>query len=300
MMMSDSKKYSGFVAIVGRPNVGKSTLLNQILKQKVAITANKPQTTRHQIIGIETKEDRQMIFVDTPGMHMGQKKAINRYMNKTARAALIDVDCVLFVVEALKWTQEDDLVSQALEFVTAPIFVLVNKVDLLKDKTQLLPYLGELQKRCPKAEIIPISAEKNVQIDLLKDKLWKLLPEGVFYFPVEQVTDKSIEFQLSEIIREKLIRFLGDELPYAVSVQIEKMELKDKCQHIHGLIWIERETQKAIIIGADGEKLKVIGQQARLDMERLLGQKVFLALWVKVKENWADNLASLKALGYDE
>lgn len=297
--MSESKTYSGFVAIVGRPNVGKSTLLNQLLHQKVAITANKPQTTRHQIIGIETKDNQQLIFVDTPGMHLGQKKAINRYMNKTARAALIDVDCVLFVVEALKWNEEDTLVAQAIESVNAPIFVLVNKVDLLKDKTKLLPYLNELQQRCPKAEIIPVSAEKNIQVDVLKDKLWKLLPEGVFYFPPEQVTDKSIEFQLAEIIREKLIRFLGDELPYAVSVQIEKMELKDKCQHIHGLIWIERETQKAIIIGTDGEKLKVIGKQARLDMQKLLDQKVFLALWVKVKENWADNLSSLTALGYE-
>jgi GTP-binding protein Era len=297
--MNDSKTYSGFIAIVGRPNVGKSTLLNQLLKQKVAITADKPQTTRHQIIGVSTKENRQLIFVDTPGMHLGQKKAINRYMNKTARAALIDVDCVLFVLEALKWTEEDSLVAQALESVTAPIFVLINKVDLLKDKTKLLPFLTEVQTRCPKAEIIPISAGKNIQIDLLKNKLWQLLPEGVFYFPPEQVTDKSIEFQLSEIIREKLIRFLGDELPYAVSVQIEKMELKNNCQHIHGLIWIERETQKPIIIGAEGEKLKLIGQQARLDMEKLLNQKVFLALWVKVKENWADNLSALTTLGYE-
>lgn len=290
----------GFVAIVGRPNVGKSTLLNTLVGKKVSITSFRPQTTRLQILGIKTQGNVQTVFVDTPGIHLGNKKALNRYMNKTARQALIDVNAVIFVVEALKWTAEDQVVCQLLQSASCPIYIALNKIDLISDKEKLLPFMQQLQAKLPQAEIIPVSATKAMQIQVLDEAVKNCLPESVFYFPQDEFTNHSKYFYVSEIIREKLMRLLGKELPYASCVQVESIEDKDKIIHISALIWVEREGQKRIVIGEKGSKLKEIGQQARLDMERYFGKKVFLQLWVKVKEGWSEDPKTLEGLGFTE
>jgi GTP-binding protein Era len=287
----------GFVAIIGRPNVGKSTLLNNIIGEKISITADKPQTTRHKIIGVKTTADAQAIFIDTPGMHILQKKAINKQMNKAARSALQDVDAVIFMVEALQWTPEDELVLECLQHIKCPVFVVVNKVDMVKNKDDLLPYLQMLQLKLPEATIIPCSATEGTQVQVLEDKIFALLPEGPFYFPADQVTDKNLQFRLAEIIREKLTRALSAELPYALTVEIERMQQEETQLVVHAIIWVERDSQKAIVIGKKGSMLKQIGTEARLDMNHMLKASVHLVLWVKVKEGWSDDDKALKNLG---
>jgi GTP-binding protein Era len=298
--MSKSKPEfrSGYVALVGRPNVGKSTLLNHLLGQKISITSRKPQTTRHQILGIKTTDTAQIIYVDTPGIHRHGQRAMNRYMNRAATSALVGVQVALFLIEALHWTEEDELVLERLRQSGVPVILVVNKVDKLKDKAQLLPFLQELAGKYEFEHIVPVSALKGKGLDELETLLCEYLQESPPHFPADQITDRSIRFLAAEIIREKLMRQLGQEVPYDLTVEIERFKEKDRVIHIHALIWVERANQKAIVIGKKGERLKAVGEQARKDIEALVDKKVFLELWVKVKEGWSDDERALQSLGY--
>ncbi|TLF50594.1 GTPase Era [Halomonas urmiana] len=292
----------GFVAIVGRPNVGKSTLMNRILGQKISITSRRPQTTRHQVMGIKTEEEAQFIYVDTPGIHILAKdrnKAINRFMNQAAVQALRDVDCVVFIIDRTRWSDEDQVVLQRLEHVEAPVILAVNKVDRLQDKASLLPWLEQVGARRDFAAIVPISAKHGTNVPELEAEVAKHLPESVHYFPEDQVTDKSQRFLAAEMVREKVMRQLGDELPYQMTVEIEEYRDEGRVVHISALILVERAGQKKILIGEKGDRIKNIGREARLDMERALGAKVMLNLWVKVKSGWSDDERALKSLGYN-
>ncbi len=289
----------GYVAIIGRPNVGKSTLLNRILGLKLSITSRKPQTTRHQILGVKTRTEGQMIFVDTPGIHSGDNKAINRYMNKAASSVIHDVDLILFLVQALKWTDEDELVLKKLEHASVPVVLLVNKVDKVNDKDQLLPFLDEINKKYAFSNVIPVSARMGDNVDSLEDYIIQRLPQNPPFFSDEEFTDRSVRFLVAEIIREKLIRELGKELPYQTTVEIERYKDEEKITRINALILVETKGQKKIVIGDKGARLKSIGSKARKDIENLIERKVFLQLWVKVKAGWSDNEASLRSLGYD-
>ncbi|QKT02398.1 GTPase Era [Ectothiorhodospiraceae bacterium 2226] len=298
--MDDSFR-AGLVAIVGRPNVGKSTLLNRILGQKLSITSDRPQTTRHRLLGIHTTATHQAVYVDTPGLHRKAKRAVNRYMNRAAVGALEGVDAVLFVVEAPRWEDEDDLVLERLATVPQPLIVVVNKVDRVKDKAQLLPYLQELAERVPQARhIIPLSAQSGRNVEVLLEEVEALLPVQPPIYPEDQLTDRSERFFASEIIREKLMRQLGQELPYAVTVDVEAFREEKGTLFIRAVVVVERDSQKAIVIGKGGERLKKVGRQAREDMERLFGQKIYLELWVKVREHWADDERALRQLGYTD
>lgn len=292
---------SAFVAIVGRPNVGKSTLLNRILGQKISITSSKPQTTRHRILGIETEGDRQIVYVDTPGLHKDEKKAINRLMNRAASSSISGVEVVLFVVEAERWTQEDDMVLAKLIKSRQPIILVVNKVDQIKDKAALLPLLQKFAERHEFAEIIPLSAKTGDQVEGLKKLVHSYAKPGEHHYPEDYVTDRSMRFMAAEIIREKLMRFTGDELPYSTTVEIERFQTAPSgTTHINALILVERDGQKRMVIGAGGSKLKTVGSEARRDIEKLIGGKVHLELWVKVKSGWADDERALRSLGYNE
>jgi len=291
---------SGYISIIGRPNVGKSTLLNRFLGQKISITSRKPQTTRHNIIGIKTTDDYQMVFVDTPGMHKQNPRAMNQYMNRAANQSLHDVDAILFVVEGTRWTDEDDAVVEKLKNLKTPVVLVINKQDRIEDKTELLTQLDFLSQKYPFADIIPISAKTGKAVDALEDIVSKYLQDGGQFYPEDQITDRSQRFLASEIIREKLMRNLGQELPYALTVEIEQFKDDGGILDIAAAIWVERKGQKAIIIGKSGSSLKRVGQQARMDMERLFDQKVFLQLWVKVKEGWSDDVRALRSLGYTD
>ncbi|WP_082868944.1 GTPase Era [Oleiphilus sp. HI0125] len=288
----------GYVAIVGRPNVGKSTLMNHILGQKLSITSRRPQTTRHQILGIKTNGANQAVYVDTPGLHLKEHKAINRYMNKAASSSLTDVDVVVFVVDRTYWTDDDDLVLEKLQNVCAPVILCINKVDRTKDKGGLLPYLQEISKKGEFQDIVPISAKQGHNVEQLESLIEELLPESMHYFPDSQVTDKSQRFLAAELVREKIMRQLGEELPYSVTVEIEEFKQKRNILHISALILVERSGQKKIVIGDKGEQIKIIGRDARKDMERMFDSKVMLNLWVKVKGGWSDDERALKSLGY--
>ncbi|WP_245837107.1 GTPase Era [Paraferrimonas sedimenticola] len=291
------------VAIVGRPNVGKSTLLNRILGQKVSITSRKPQTTRHRIMGIHTEGDCQLLFVDTPGLHSEEKRAINRYMNRAASSSIGDVEMVMFVVDGMNWTADDELVLNKVKKGSGSrkTVLVINKIDQIKEKDVLLPYLQELQKKFAFDAIVPVSAKSGDRVPQLLELAKNASYEGAHFFPEEYVTDRSSRFMAAEIIREKLIRYTGDELPYSVTVEIERFALMDNgVYQINGLILVERSGQKKMIIGNKGEKIKTIGREARLDMERLFDNKVFLEMWVKVKSGWADDERALRSLGYGE
>lgn len=298
--MSSGGFRSGYVALVGRPNVGKSTLLNHLLGHKLSITSRKPQTTRHTILGIKTAAQAQIVYVDTPGVHQTSRRAMNRYMLRSATRVLQDVDVVVFVVEALQWTEADALVLQHLERVKAPVLLAVNKVDRVADKARLLPYLAEAAGRREFAQVIPVSALRNQGLEALEQEITALLPEGGPFFPEDQITDRSERFLAAEIVREKLMRRLGQEVPYALTVEIESFEDTPGLARIGAVIWVERANQKAIVIGSGGAQLKDTGRQAREDLERLLGKKVFLQLWVKVKEGWSDDERALRSLGYGD
>jgi GTP-binding protein Era len=291
----------GYISIVGRPNVGKSTLLNHILGQKISITSRKPQTTRHNIMGIHSTEKAQFIFVDTPGMHGKAKKAMNRYLNRAASNAIKDVHAVIFVVEAEQWTDEDELVLQQLKQAEAPVIAVVNKVDRVEKKEALLPYLQQLSGKMAFQAIVPVAALKNKGLKQLESELYKLMPESEPYFDTEQITTRSERFLAAEIIREKLTRRLGQELPYGLTVEIERFEQEASGRRIiNGLIWVERDSQKAIVIGKKGAVLKSVGIEAKQDMMRLFDSRVHLELWVKVKEGWADDERALQSLGYTD
>lgn len=290
----------GFCAIVGRPNVGKSTLLNRLLGQKLAITSHKPQTTRHSILGVKTSPQGQVVYVDTPGIHKRGDHAMNRYLNRTARSALADVDLILLVVEALRWTDEDQAVLETVARLDIPVILLVNKIDTLSDKEALLPYLAARAEQHDFAAVIPLSARKGENIDPLEAQVLSRLPEGEPCFPADQLTDRSERFFAAELIREQLTRRYAKEIPYSLTVEIEKFEEEGNLYRIDALIWVERQGQKNIIIGAKGEALKEAGTRARLEMEKFFDKKVFLQLWVKVKKSWSSDEGALSRLGYSD
>ena len=288
------------VAIVGRPNVGKSTLLNHLLGQKISITSRKPQTTRHQVLGARTEGETQLIFVDTPGMHLGQSKAINQAMNQAAAAALSGVDATLFLCDRSKWTDEDAFALDLVSRQKHPVLLIINKIDLMDAPDALLPFAQQLSERCAFDAVFPISALRAKGLDELTAHLINLAPEGPHLFPEDQITDRSQRFLAAELVREKIVRQLGDELPYATAVEIESFKEDDRgILHIHALILVERNGQKKILVGESGERLKSIGTAARKDMQKVFDTKVMLKLWVKVKSGWSDDLRALKTLGLD-
>lgn len=299
--MTETPFRSGYVAIIGRPNVGKSTLINRVLGQKLCITSRRPQTTRHRILGIKTTEQGQFIYVDTPGLHSDNKKAMNRYMNRAAASSIEDVDVILFVVEGLKWTDEDKKVLKRLQQdARAPVILVLNKADKLSDKGALLPQIQDLSAQYDFAAVVPISARKGMNTDVLEQEIAKLMPEGEMIFDEDQLTDRSSRFLAAEIVREKLFRYLGKELPYSLTVEVELFEDDGDMSRISAVVYVERSGQKSIVIGKNGEQLKLIGREARLEMEQLFGCKVYLQLWVKVREGWSDNERMLKNLGYKD
>ena len=290
----------GFVALIGRPNVGKSTLMNHLLKQKISITSRKPQTTRHRILGINTTEAGQVIYMDTPGMHNNEKRAMNRYLNRTAETTLLGVDVIVWLIDGLSWHEYDEVIFKKLEQAGLPVILAVNKVDKVKDKDAILTFFAEAQHRFPFEHLVPISALKRTNLDQLESLIMKLLPENDLIYPEDQITDHPERFLAAEIVREKLTRRLGDELPYALTVEMERYEELPNITKIYAIIWVERLTQKNIVIGKDGEMLKKVGTDARFDIEKLIGQKVYLQLWVKVKKNWSDNERAMQSLGFND
>jgi GTP-binding protein Era len=291
---------SGTVAIIGRPNVGKSTLLNRILGQKLVITCHKPQTTRHVVLGIKTREEGQVVFVDTPGIHQRGDGALNRYLNRAARTAVADVDLAVFVVEALRWTDEDATALDAIAAAGVAVIAVVNKVDMVKDKTRLLPYLDALGSRHTFLAVVPVSATAGIQMEELELAVLAALPEGENAFAADQITDRSERFFAGELLREQLMQRYGEELPYQTTVQIERFEDEGGRYRIHALIWVERPGQKGIVIGACGEALKATATQARIEMQKLFGCPVHLEVWVKVKKSWSSDEAALAVLGYGD
>lgn len=292
-------KHAGYVAIVGRPNVGKSTLLNHLIQQKISITSRKPQTTRHNLLGIKTVGNTQMLFIDTPGLHSGQDKAINRYMNRAAITATRDVDVIIWVLDRMAWKDEDEMILDHLKEQPSPIIVALNKMDQVADKNQLLPQISALSSKLADSEIIPISALHGQNLSILEEKILTYLPEAEHYYPEDQVTDRNSRFMAAELIREKIVRQLGAELPYQTTVAIEEFHQDGQILRISGLILVERSGQKKILIGDKGARIKSIGQQARADMETLFQSQVMLNLWVKVKSGWSDDDRALRSLGYD-
>lgn len=287
----------GTVAIVGRPNVGKSTLLNHILGTKLAITSRKAQTTRHRLLGIHTTEDTQYLFVDTPGFQQKHLNALNKGLNKTVTQVLMEVDVVLFVIEPMKLGDADRMVLKLLSEKT-PTILVVNKLDLMGDKGNLLPLIQDFDLEFPFADIVPVSAKKTLNIDELLNTIRKYLPEQPAIYDEDELTDKNERFLAAELVREKVFRFSGDEIPYSVAVEIEKFEQVGKLRRIFCAVIVDKESQKPMLIGKGGEKLKQISTEARLDMEKLFGGKVYLEVWVKVKGGWADDERALKSLGY--
>jgi len=288
----------GYVAIVGRPNVGKSTLLNALIGKKISIISPKPQTTRNQILGIKTVGETQIVYIDTPGIHDAQKRMMNRYMNRLANAVILDADVIVFIVEATRWLEDDELVFKKVTEANAPVILVINKIDKLGDKKEILPLIEKFKQKYDFAHIIPISARRHENLDSLEETLVSMMPDGPHLFPDEQFTDKNERFQVGEIIREKLIRATEQELPYSTTVVIESMKEEGKLLEISAIIWVEREGQKPIVIGKDGERLKGIGTAARKEIVKLLGKKVFLRLWVKVKSDWTDDEQALGSLGF--
>lgn len=299
-MNNTPKTHSGYIAILGRPNVGKSTLVNQILGKKISITADKAQTTRHKILGIKTVGTYQVIYVDTPGIHQKAGNKLNAYMNKAAFSTLNDVDVIIFMVVGTVWHDEDEFILEALSQISTPVILAINKVDLVLQKEKLLSYIAKISNKFKFFAVVPLSAKKGTNVAALEQEVKKLLPENPFFFPAEQETDRDNKFLAAEIIREKLTRLLGQELPYAVSVMIDSMELKENLLTISATIYVERRGQKIIIIGKGGEVLKKVGTMARCDMEKLFSCKVFLRLWVKVKAKWTSDDKLLSYLGYGE
>ncbi|MDH3613895.1 MAG: GTPase Era [Gammaproteobacteria bacterium] len=295
--MSDMR--CGFVAVVGRPNVGKSTLINAIMGTKISIVTAKPQTTRHRILAVYTEDNVQIVFVDTPGLHRKAGKAMNRMMNRTAANALADADLVLFVTEAGRWTDEDGDVLRRLESISAPVIAALNKADLVQPKEKLLEALAATADRHEFVDILPVSAKKHDNLDILLTLIPNYLPESPALFPEDMRTDRSTEFQAAEIIREKLTLSLHQELPYGLTVQIERFETDEKRITINAVIWVERDSQKGMVVGKGGSVLKRVGRAARLDLKEQFRCPVHLELWVKVKDNWADSEKDLLSLGYE-
>jgi GTP-binding protein Era len=297
--MSKQAFRCGYVAVIGRPNVGKSTLINAIIGHKISIVTPKPQTTRHRILAVDSRPDRQIVFVDTPGLHRKARKAMNRMMNRTAVNALIDADVVLFMTEANRWTVEDQDVLKRLQSTSQPVVALLNKTDKVHPKEMLLQALAEMSARYDFAEVMPISAKQGGNLDRLMQILPGYLPESEPLFPEDMITDRSKSFRAAEIVREKLTLNLRREVPYGITVQIERYTEDEAGIEIHALIWVERDSQKGIVVGKDGSVLKKVGRAARVELKAELGVPVHLELWVKVKDNWADSEQDLLRLGYE-
>lgn len=301
-MTGDEQLHCGFAALVGRPNVGKSTLLNALLGRKVSIVSPKPQTTRNRIHGVMTRPGMQIVFVDLPGIHAKQPRAINRYMNRTALASLADSDVNLFLIEALRWTEEDERALAKLVEAGRPILLIINKVDRARPKERLLPFIAEITQKAAFAEVVPLSALKRSNLEKLPDIIAQYLPESPLLFPADQVTDVSDPFMAAEIVREKLTRRLQDELPYGLVVEVEGIgEAEDEPGKlvVQAVIWVERTGQKAIVIGKGGDVLKEVGRAARLEMRQHFGRPVHLELWVKVRDGWSDDENALRKFGYE-
>ena len=296
--MAEGEFRCGYIGLVGRPNVGKSTLLNRMVGQKISITSRKPQTTRHRILGIKTTDTAQMIFVDTPGLHKAEKNRMNRFMNKAALTTIQDVDLILFMIDAGKWTGEDDTVLDYIRRSRRPVILLINKVDRSKDKATLLPIIREVSEKYAFTDVIPISARQGDNLEVLEEKITAMLPASPPIFDPEQVTDRSMRFIAAESIREKLMRGLGQEVPYQLTVEIERYREEKNFIQINAVIWVERDNQKAIVIGKQGSRLKEAGTQARKELEKMTDKKVNLELWVKVRSGWLDDERSLRSLGY--
>ena len=290
----------GYVALIGQPNVGKSTLMNHLLRQKISITSRKPQTTRHRILGISTNAAGQAIYLDTPGMHQNEKRALNRYLNRTADTTLLGVNLVVWLKDRLAWETYDDVIFKKLQRAKLPVVLVVNKVDRIIDKDTVFAFFDDAQKRFPFEHLIPVSALKGTNLDKLESLIMELLPEGEPIYPEDQVTDRPERFLAAEIIREKLTRRLGQELPYALTVEIERYDAEPGITKIYAIIWVERETQKNMVIGKQGHMLKKVGSDARVDIEKLIDKKVYLQLWVKVKRGWSDSERALQSLGFNE
>ena len=291
---------AGYVAIVGRPNVGKSTLMNALIEQKVSITSRKPQTTRHHILGIKTSSETQILFVDTPGIHSNQKRAINRYMNRAAQSVIADVDVTVMLVDRHIFTADDEMILERIQKSGCHLILAINKVDRIRQQQEILPIIAALKERVGNRNIVPISASRKENLDALLGVIESSLPASPFYFPPEEVTDRSEKFLVAELVREKLMRQFGEELPYATTIQLERFEAQAKVIQIDATIFVERMGQRAILIGAGGNKLKRVWIDARRDIEKLLDHQVMLRLWVKVKRGWSDDERALRSLGYGE
>lgn len=289
---------TGYVALIGRPNVGKSTLLNRLLGQKLSIVSRKPQTTRHRILGIKTTDQAQILYVDTPGIHRAGSRALNRYLNKAASSALVGVDVAVWLIDGKRFCRDDCLVAEKLREANVPAILAINKVDRIRDKKTLLPLIAEANERYPLVEILPISGLRGINLDRLERSIVERLPERPPVYPEDHLTDKPQRFFAAEILREKLFYYLGDEVPHQLAVEIEAFEEAGDLIRIHAVIWVEREGQKRIVIGKQGELLKKVGQQARLELEEFLGCHIYLNLWVKIKKDWSDDEGLLKQLGY--
>jgi len=290
----------GYVAVVGRPNVGKSTLVNALVGVKLSIVSSRPQTTRHRLLGVATSPEGQILLVDTPGLHRSQKRAMNRILNRTARHAVIGVDAGLLVIQAGYWDEEDTLAFTTLRDAQIPVILVVNKIDQLKDKTALLPFLQKVTQERDFTSVHPISALKRKGLQALTQDIIQQLPVAPAIYADDDITDRSQRFLAAERVREQLMRQLGEELPYATTVEVERFIVDGKLLRIGAVIWVERESQKAIVIGKQGARLKAVASQARQQMQRLFGSKVFLETWVRVREGWTDDEVALKALGYGE
>ena len=298
-MATGERSRAGFVAVVGRPNVGKSTLVNALVGQKVSIVTPKPQTTRHRILGVHTAGKTQVIFIDTPGLHSHAGKAMNRLMNRAAVNALQDADLIVFMCEANRWTRDDQSALDRATSASAPVIALLNKIDKVHPKEELLAAIAAMSARFDFAEVIPLSAKLGDNLDRLMSVIPKFLPESAPLFPEEMFTDRSESFRIAELVREQLTLNLRQEVPYGLTVQIERLEAGDEGMEVHAVIWVERESQKGIVVGKGGNLLKKVGRAVRLELKRELGRPVHIELWVKVKENWADNEEQLQRLGFD-
>ena len=289
----------GFVAVIGRPNVGKSTLINAIVGSKVSIVTPKPQTTRHRIVAVHTQENSQILFIDTPGLHHNATKAMNRMMNRTATSALSDADLILFLCEANRWTREDEAALKKVVDCGVPAIAVLNKIDKVHPREVLLQTIAEMSDRADFREVVPLSAKNGHNLDRLLSLIPEFLPRSVPLFPEDMRTDRSEHFHTTELIREKLMLSLRQEVPYGLTVQIERYEEEPEGIAITAIIWVERDSQKGIVVGKGGKHLKKVGREARLELKKKLGVPVHLELWVKVKENWADSDKELQRLGYD-
>lgn len=296
--MNASNYHSGFIAIVGRPNVGKSTLLNHLVGQKISITSRKAQTTRHRISGILTEERAQFVFVDTPGFQTKHLNTLNRGLNRVVTSSLRNVNVVLFVIEARNFDERDRQVMNLLPK-NMPVLLVINKVDNMENKSELLPFIQEIAKEREFTAIVPVSAKQNKQLDTLLNAIRPYLLEGEKIYAEDEITDRNERFLAAELVREKIFRYSGEELPYSVSVVIEQFKIEGKLRRIHAAVLVDKDAHKAMLIGKNGEKLKEIATQARLDMEALFDGKVYLEVWIKVRSGWADNAQVLKSLGYE-